>query len=462
MGGGDSAAGMARVPGSNECVKTKLKSRHSLRGMAAFNSSGMKKSASKENKKQLHQLPTRLIIIVAFTLGLAILGSAIFTYTTLLRLKSSYLSNRGHEIAAVIEGQVRGPGRRNNPAFWQSVLESNYSAYSRSAAFLALVDQRGNTLAHTRFSTQSSNPQNDVFIFEEPLALHRNPFNEVSSGVSGWRIRIGLYSSETAFIQRQALIQLAISSLAIVALFALSAGLIRMLSRFFELKVQEGAEAQLKSLGVMAASLAHEIRNPLGAMKGLTQLAQEDLPADHAAQSHLRTVVSEAERLERLVTDLLDFARGKEPQISEFDLMNVISDIKLMLQSKLESSKIQFQITTDANALILRSDSSGLRQVLLNVLINAIDATPSNGTVILSARLNEGRKSVIMQVDDSGTGIGRNDPADLFQPFVTTKTRGTGLGLAISKQIIEKLGGSLNLENLAQGGARCSIELPMS
>jgi signal transduction histidine kinase len=426
----------------------------------------MKRLFSKEQRKPLSLLPTRFILSVIFILGLAIMGSAIFTYTTLLRLRNSYLSNRGREIATAIEGQIRGPGRRNNPEFWQSVLESNYAAYSDSVAFLALVDQGGGILAYKESATQipilDRSQKNNVYVFEEPLALHRNPHNEVSTLVSGWRIRIGLYSSETAFIQRQAFLQLAISGLAIIALFILSGSLIRMLNRFLELKVREGSEAQLKSLGIMAASLAHEIRNPLGAMKGLTQLAQEDLPKDHIAQPQLQTVVSEAERLERLVADLLDFAHSKEPQISEFDLMNLLSDIKNMLQSKLESSKISLQISAAVNPLNLQSDPAGLRQVLLNVLMNAIDATPANGAVAMTTMLDENHKSIIIQVDDSGTGLGQNDPAELFQPFVTTKARGTGLGLAVSKQIVEKLGGSLKLENLRQGGARCSIELPMS
>ena len=258
-----------------------------------------------------------------------------------------------------------------------------------------------------------------------------------------------------------AFLQLAISGLAVIALFVLSIYLIRMLNRFLELKVREGAEAQLKSLGIMAASLAHEIRNPLGAMKGLTQLAQEDLPPDHAAQTQLRTVVSEAERLEKLVTDLLDFARAKEPQISEFDLMDLLSNIKTMLQSRLDASKVALQFSMDPNPFNLRSDPAGLRQVLLNVLINAIDATPANGAVVLTATREEEHKSIVIRIDDSGTGLGQKNPDELFQPFVTTKVRGTGLGLAVSKQIVESLGGSLNLENLPQGGARCSIMLPM-
>jgi two-component system sensor histidine kinase HydH len=227
------------------------------------------------------------------------------------------------------------------------------------------------------------------------------------------------------------------------------------------MKVREGADSQLKAIGVMAASLAHEIRNPLGAMKGLTQLAQEDLPQQHAAQQKLQTVVSESERLERLVTDLLDFARTKEPQISEFDLVDLLSDLKTMLRSQLEASNVTLRLSTDSIRMNIRSDPAGLKQILLNVLMNAMDATPESGFVTLTAKRNEGGKSLYIQIDDSGKGLGETNPEDLFQPFVTQKVRGTGLGLAVSRQIAESLGGTLRLENLPGTGARCSILLPI-
>jgi signal transduction histidine kinase len=422
--------------------------------------------SSNQNPKSTSLPQSRFIFAIVIVLCLAIMGSAIFTFTTFLKLRTSYLSNRGHEIAASLEGQARGPGRRNNPAFWQDLLESNYSIYSDSVSFLALVDQSGNILAYKGPGAQDPNKAHngtgDVFSFEEPLARPRYPHPEVGQNVTSWKIRIGLYSSDTKSIRQQAFLQLAISGLAVIALFVLSASLLRALTRFLELKVREGAEAQLKSLGLMAASLAHEIRNPLGAMKGLTQLAQEDLPPDHPAQPQLRTVVSEAERLERLVTDLLEFAHAKEPQISDFELMDLLSSIKTMLEPRLESSRVALRLSTGTNPISIRSDPAGLRQILLNVLINAIDATPEKGTVELTARRDESKKSIIIQVDDSGEGLGANKPDELFQPFVTTKVRGTGLGLAVSKQIVESLGGTLNLENLAAGGARCSITLPIT
>jgi signal transduction histidine kinase len=426
----------------------------------------MMNTSSSKPQKAANAAPDRLIIIVICVLCLGLLVSAIFTFTTLSRLRTDYLSNRGHEIASAIEAQVRGPGRRNNPAFWQSILEANYETYAGSVASLALIDQNGNILAGKGKTPLGSpetagNHNSDIFSFEEMLSPPRNPRGERSPSITGWRIRVGLYSADADFIRRMAFLQLTVSGLAIIALIVLSIYLIRMLNRFLELKAREGAEAQLKSLGTMAASLAHEIRNPLGAMKGLTQLAQEELPADHAAQTQLRTVVSEAERLEKLVTDLLDFARTKEPQISEFSLTDLLSNIKTMLQSRLNASRAVLQFSIGPNPFNLRSDPAGLRQVLLNVLINAIDATPADRAVVLTATRDEGHKSIVIRVDDSGTGLGRQNSDELFQPFVTTKVRGTGLGLAVSKQIVESLGGSLNLENLPQGGARCSIVLPL-
>jgi signal transduction histidine kinase len=425
---------------------------------------------SEESKSQIGKAknpsPNKFIIVVVCCLCFGLLGSVLFTFTTLSRLRKDYLSNRGHEIASAIEAQVRGPGRRNNPAFWQSVFESNYATYAGSITFVALIDQNGNSLASA--GKLPDNPlkttgtaTNRIFYFDEILPQPRNPRGEGVHATSGWRIRIGLYSADADFIHRMAFLQLIVAGLAIIALVVLSTYLIGMLNRFLELQAREAAEGQLKSLGIMAASLAHEIRNPLGAMKGLTQLAQEELPSDHIAQPQLQTVVNEAERLEKLVTDLLDFAHAKEPKISEFDLAELLADIKAMMQSRAEASKAALQLAVNPIPFSLRSDPAGLRQVLLNVLINAIDATPANGVIALTAMLKKDQKLVLIRIDDSGEGFGLKNPEELLQPFVTTKARGTGLGLAVSKQIIESLGGNLNLENLPQGGARCSIVLPM-
>ena len=333
-------------------------------------------------RKAIGLIPNRVIVISVGVVCFGLMSSAIFNFATLTRLRELYLSNRGAGIALSIESQARGSDRRRNPEFWQSLLDEKYPAYSDVVAFLALVDQNGRILAAAgnpsyRPVGEGTSQNGEIYSFEEMLGRSRNSRGEVNSPGAEWRIRIGLYSSDADFIRRQAWILLALSGSAIVVLVAISFYLIRMINRFLELKMRESSEAHLKSLGIMAASLAHEIRNPLGSMKGLTQLAQEELPRNHGTQAHLSTVVSEAERLERLVSDLLDFARPKEPQISEFNLSHLVSGLHAMLEPRFVSSNVAFQLNVADGTEIMRSDAGGVRQVLLNVLMNALDATPS-------------------------------------------------------------------------------------
>lgn len=409
-----------------------------------------------------------LLLVLAVCVGLAL--SAGYIYFTLSRLRTEYLQNRANEIGLAIDAQARGPGRRNNPAFWQSLLDDNFNSFGASLAFVSLVDRTGNVLAGknargtTNFSSRSGYQTirgTSVFVFDFPLMSPGQQRMGMGGSVAGWHLRLGLYGSDADFIRRQAIVQAATTGVAILLLVVMAYALVRTLRRSLDMQARENSERHLKSLGTMVAVLAHEIRNPLSAMKGLTQLAQEDLSPEHSIQSQLRTVVSEAERLERLVTDLLDFARTKEPQISQFELSELLSELKAMLESRLQTSNVALHLPSAITPMQVRSDPAGLRQILLNVLMNAIDATPEGGTVELTAGRDESDKSIVIRVDDSGKGIGQNNPDELFQPFVTTKVRGTGLGLAVSKQIAEKLGGTLKLENLPGGGARCSITLPI-
>ncbi len=402
--------------------------------------------------------PRRWVLAVALLVSLGLLANAVYTYITLTRLRSQYLDNRGYEIAAAIDTQARGAGRRNNPEYWQSLLDTHYEVYSGSAAFLAVVGPDGRTLASAGDAGAILDPGPDLFVFEDALGHPRRARREPRPGMSGWKMRIGLYTSSADFIRRLALFQLAISAMAVLIILGLTFFLLRTLDRFLNLKAREGEEAELRALGVMSASLAHEIRNPLGAMKGLTQLAQEDLEPGHPAQERLRTVVGEAERLERLVSDLLDFARPREPEIREFDLVPLLGDLRGMLQPKLAAAGITLDLPTASNPITLRSDPAGMRQVLLNVLLNALEASPPGGAIGVTLAREGGLLEI--RVDDAGPGFGGRDPEELVRPFVTGKTRGTGLGLAVSRQIMERLGGSLTLGPNPGGGARCTLRLP--
>ncbi len=401
--------------------------------------------------------------VAVVCLGLAL--SAAYTFLTLMRLRAEYLRNRGREISSSIDMQARGPGRRNNPAFWQGLLEDNYRDYEGGVAFLALRNQEGRALATAgETSTATSGfamvGERSVFVFDLPLGSPGQMHAGIGPMIAGWHLSVGVYTSEAESFRRQAYVHLAVTGVAIGALLFLAVSLLRTLRRFLDLKARAESEKHLRALGTMGAALAHEIRNPLGAIKGLTQLVQEDLPADHDAQASLKTVISEAERLESLVTNLLNFARPKEPSISELDLAALVSHVRAMLQPKLEERGIDIRVIAGNGKTTVRSDEAGLRQILLNVLLNAIEVTPPGKDILVHTR-EERAGDLVVEIDDAGPGLGDRHPDELFEPFVTTKAQGTGLGLAVSRQIVERLGGSIELENLPRGGARCCIRLPL-
>jgi signal transduction histidine kinase len=118
------------------------------------------------------------------------------------------------------------------------------------------------------------------------------------------------------------------------------------------------------------------------------------------------------------------------------------------------------EISSGTDPIRFRSDANGLRQVLLNVVLNALEATPEGKAVAVRARLEDSSQTLVTEVDDTGPGIGTKDPEELFEPFFTTRTKGTGLGLSISRQIVESLGGTIRLSNAPSGGARCTMRIP--
>ena len=422
--------------------------------------------------------PTRAFLAVVALVCLGLAMSAGYDFFRLADLRTNYLRSNAERTAATLDALARGPDR-SNPAFWQKLFSQSMNSADSSVAFLAYVDDSDRVLAGEgeRFASVFAGPSgivraadSELFVIDYPLIMQgrgqgQGPRRGGGGGgfprESGRSIRVGIYTDGADFIRWEAAVDLAINGAAIVTLVALSFYFLRTLNRFLQLQAREASARHLMALGGMAATLAHEIRNPLGAMKGLTQLVQEDLPDDHKTQSLMNTVVCEAERLEQLVTDLLTFARPREPQISGFDARWLLADGIASLQPRLEEGRIRLYMSPEPAELAVDSDEAGLRQILLNVLLNAIDATPPDGTIRIHLRYNGKTGMWGLEIDDSGGGLGNRDPEEFFTPFTTTKTKGTGLGLPISRQIAERLGGSLQLAGRPEGGARCTLLLPI-
>jgi signal transduction histidine kinase len=416
------------------------------------------------------KFPVTAFVAIVVAVCLALLLSSVHSYVTLSRLRIQYLHNRGMEVASALDAQVRGPGRRSNPAYWQEALRESLERNQPEVAFLALLGRDGEVLAVAGEASAAAGVPAEtfvtihgrrIFVSDFPLATPRQSPRGAEFHQAGWRLRLGLDAAAADFIRTQAIVHVAVTVVAVIALAALSYYLLLTTARFIELKAREESQRHLKALGSMSATLAHEIRNPLGAMKGLTQLAQEQIPGDHQAQELMKTVIGEAERLEKLVTSLLKFARPRTPQIREFDARQVVSEVHEMLRPRMAEQNIAFSVEAGSQPVIIRSDPDGLRQVLLNVLLNAMEATPQGGSVRLKARpdLRSGR--LLVEVEDTGSGLPAVDTEELFQPFTTTRTQGTGLGLAVTRRIVGDLGGEVRLSNLPGGGAQCVIRLPL-
>jgi two-component system sensor histidine kinase HydH len=441
-------------------------------------------AAANQAHGRLSAFPTKVFIAIVGAVCLGLAASAAYDFVRLNGLRTEYLEKTASDLAAAVDAQVRGPDR-SNPSVWQGLFAENVKTRGQSVAFMALLDESGQVIASEgdRFAALftagpgfARSQGTAIYVHEASL-----PFPRVGQGrgrgmgpgggqgmgpgiarrSAPSRLHIGVYSSSADFIRWQAISHLVMNGLAIVTLLALARYFLRTLRRFLQLKASEESARHLTALGSMAATLAHEIRNPLGAMKGLTQLAQEDLPGDHKTQSLMSTVVREAERLEQLVTDLLTFARPRDPQISQFDILRTLSNVSAVMQPKLDAARIRLDMECPPEGLAIHSDESGIRQILLNVLLNAMDATPPEGAITVRIRRDEKADSLVVEMDDSGPGLGDRDPEELFQPFATTKTKGTGLGLPISRRIAERLGGSLQLAGRPEGGARCTLRLPL-
>lgn len=226
---------------------------------------------------------------------------------------------------------------------------------------------------------------------------------------------------------------------------------------------------RLAALGQMAAGLAHEVKNPLGAIKGAAQLLAEpqDGPLDPHAEEFLGIILEEVDRLDRVVGSVLDYARPSKGNPGAVDVNAVVRRTLQVLSS--QGRSVEHSIRTDLDELLppVRADAEQLRQVLINLVQNAWEAGAQNVSVTTSMRQGgpgdkEGPTSdwVEIAVRDDGPGIPPAVLDNLFVPFFTTKDKGTGLGLAISQRMVEEMGGRIDASSRAVGGAVFSIVLP--
>jgi len=234
------------------------------------------------------------------------------------------------------------------------------------------------------------------------------------------------------------------------------AGVYRQLQDNFER--MKRAE-RLFAVGQLSAGLAHEIRNPLASIAGAVGLLERNSASEQARSECLEIIKKENQRLNKLLTSFLDFARPRAPKYHTVDVSGVLDSVTVLATHAIGVKPIVIRKEAEANLAPLECDPEQLKQVILNLLINAIQATDDRGEVVLAVR-NE-RERLLIQVRDQGRGIRPEDRDKIFDPFFTTKESGTGLGLPVAHQIIEQHGGILTAEENPDRGMTFSVWLPV-
>ncbi|OGR25401.1 MAG: hypothetical protein A2277_05205 [Desulfobacterales bacterium RIFOXYA12_FULL_46_15] len=230
-------------------------------------------------------------------------------------------------------------------------------------------------------------------------------------------------------------------------------------SRLLEAEKQLGESQKLSMLGHVSASLAHELKNPLASIKGAAEILADELPQGHPKHEFIDIMRSEISRLNHSVEDVLSYCRGRQQanQSKQESIAKIIHHVISLLETRFEEKSIALTVQADPED-DFSTDEAAMIQVLINILLNAVDAVGTKGRIMVEVEHNETTR--VIKISDDGPGIDAGKAEDVFQSFVTFKEGGTGLGLSISKRIIESLGGKIEIRTSPLGGALFLIALP--
>lgn len=344
-------------------------------------------------------------------------------------------------------------------------------------AYIALYDNNGTTLMHSNDRLTGRRISDNVipevarggkpFYRQSGLATGEEVFImdlpvRIKTDVFILRIALHPYPAEAAV--RQANLQIASIAGIIIALWIAGFLFIKTAERSERLEADLREKERLAMLGEMAAVLAHEIRNPLGSIKGFAQylIEESENPGtrenlenyNKILKEQLGIVVDESGRLEKLTEDLLLYARPVEVRPGEFNLKSLV-DESVRAMSKPGNIVLAISIP---ESISITTDRDKLRQIISNLVQNAADTASGSGILDISARLSKGR--VAISFKDDGCGMSDDIASKAFEPFFTTKTKGTGLGLAIVRKLTAALSGSINIESKAGSGTVVTLTLP--
>jgi signal transduction histidine kinase len=216
---------------------------------------------------------------------------------------------------------------------------------------------------------------------------------------------------------------------------------------------------KLAAVGQLAAGIAHEIRNPLTGIKMIVQLLRGRFQEDESGRESIQAVLDEINRLEIVISGLLDFARPTELSLKPVDVTDVINDVLKLMEADLRHRKIELVKCMDETLPEVMLDTNRMKQVFMNVILNSMQAIPEDGKITIKCHYEEETHTVQVVISDTGTGMSQEILAQAFEPFFSTKSGGTGLGLANVKKIMEQHGGGIKVESEEGQGTKVVISI---
>jgi len=223
-------------------------------------------------------------------------------------------------------------------------------------------------------------------------------------------------------------------------------------------RTQMSRAEHLATLGELAAGLAHEIRNPLAGIAGVIEIIGRDLPSTSPARAVVKDVRLEIVQINRILTDLLETARPHPPQICRSNLNTTVEHAVMLARQQVLSKPIKIELQQAADLPEVEHDSDQIHQVLLNILLNAVQSMDGAGDIRVEIGSRDEYASVA--ISDSGKGIPPQNLAHIFRPFYTTKGNGTGLGLSLARRIVEEHHGLIEVASVVGKGTKFTVLLP--
>jgi len=246
--------------------------------------------------------------------------------------------------------------------------------------------------------------------------------------------------------------------------------LIKNMSLIRELEEQQRPSDHLTNLGALEMGLAHEIRNPLGGIRGSAQLLKQEIKKT-THREYLDVVINEVDRINQLVRRMMDLTKPVEFKLKNTNIHRVLEEIIILEKESFGRKKGKFQQIYDPSLPLIEADEHQLKQVFLNLIKNAIEASHKGGTLQILTRMSSSfavkiptasvpRQYIAVEIIDSGEGMDENTQKKLFTPFYTTKSKGSGLGLPISLKIVEDHNGKIKITSEKGLGTTVQVFLP--